>query len=153
MKITALVSILCLAANTIHAQSSQRMEVRSFTWLEGTWQNVRTGEFERWQLANDNKLDGMGFKVTGTDTTISERLTIECVAGACDYVANVRSNAAPVRFRIVESTNMGFKSSNPQHDFPQFINYELISANEIRATIGAGERKIAFEFKRVNSRP
>lgn len=150
MKVTALALCLALAFGTANAQAANHVDLRSFAWLEGTWQNTRTGDFERWHFNSaKGQWEGLGFKVAGSDTLVTERLSIVCAASGCDYVAAVRANTAPVHFRIAEATSQGFKSSNPQHDFPQFINYEVTSATGIRATIGAGTRTMGFEFRKV----
>ena len=153
MRLIAITASLALTLGTANAQSAPSVDIRSFSWIEGTWQNTRSGDFERWQFNSaKSQWDGLSYRVKGTDTLVTERLSIVCEASSCDYVAEVHSNPAPVRFRIAEATDKSFKSSNPQHDFPQFINYEVISPTGIRATIGAGTRTMAFEFRKVEAR-
>lgn len=121
-----------------------------FTWLIGTWKHTEHNAWETWELAEDQiSLLGAGYRVIAEgDTVMTERLQIILEDGDYYYVADVGHNPAPVYFRIVEITEFGFKSENPEHDFPQFIHYDRIDEDNLTAAIGAGERRIAFRFVR-----
>lgn len=152
MRASPLIALLVLSLNgaPVLAQGGRSAELQAFHWLEGTWQNVRNGSYEQWWFNNGAaRWEGRGFRVAANDTVVTERLAISCMGGTCEYIADVRPNPAPVHFRIVEHTATGFKSENPAHDFPKFIHYALVSENTIAATIGAGERRIGFEFRKV----
>jgi hypothetical protein len=140
---------ITFAATVSADQAGNIQETGSFDWLEGTWQNLRTGSYEQWFFDRESEeWVGMGFRIIDSDTIITKRLTITCNADICEYIAVVPHNPGPVSFRITVISETGFKSENPDHDFPKFIYYDLISPERIDATIGAGERKIVFQFKK-----
>lgn len=132
--------------------STTESDINRFSWIDGTWQNTRTGDFEQWWFnAELSQWDGRGFKVANGDTVTTEKLTITCIESACEYIAEVGHNQNPIHFKMTTVTENGFESENPEHDFPQFINYEYTDSSAMVATIGAGERKISFPFKKVTT--
>ena len=46
-----------------------------FSWLEGRWQNQKSGAIEEWGMA-DEGLEGKVYKLNSTDTIIQEKLNI-----------------------------------------------------------------------------
>jgi len=113
---------------------------------------THTGDFEQWWFNDElSQWDGRGFKVANGDTVTTEKLTITCIESACEYIAEVGHNQNPIHFMMTTVTENGFESENPEHDFPQFINYEYTDSSTMVATIGAGNRKISFPFKKVTT--
>lgn len=149
-----IITVLLVALAGLLAGSTQcstnHTEPEPFRWLIGTWKNLTYESWETWELSEDETgLIGFGYRITAeSDTVITERLQIVFDQGDYYYIAEVGHNPAPVAFRIVEIAENGFKSENPQHDFPQFIQYELTNSNSLTAAIGAGERRIEFQFVR-----
>ncbi len=149
-KFTAILLFIVLSFYGVSAATGLSDEkIESFRWLEGTWRNMRTGDYEQWRMNTDSHIwEGRGFRIAGEDTSFTERLIIAC-DGDCHYIADVPHNPEPVRFKITEITETGFHSENPGHDFPKFIKYELESDGRMRAIIGAGDRTIRFEFQKT----
>jgi hypothetical protein len=121
-------------------------------WILGTWQrtNVRPGTtaFETWEQQNDQLYTGVGVSMKGSDTTFVERLRIEVKDDKIFYVADVKENATPTYFLMTEINADGFKSENPEHDFPKAIDYQLEGDNLTAIISDGGNKKMGFVFKK-----
>ncbi len=130
--------------------SAQSIDIRHFDWLCGAWQNIKTGEIEQWSRSGDDmELKGISFKVAGNDTLISELMTIKEANGRLCFIADVPQNNTEVRFYIDSTSENGFACSNPDHDFPKFIRYELTAADSLYAEIEGDGRIIPFRFVKL----
>lgn len=139
-----------LQSQMIQAQSyGQNLD--QLQWLLGTWQRTdgKPGveAFETWIKISDHVYEGKGVTRKGNDTVFVENLKILIRDDQAFYVATVSHNAAPVYFKITQASQTGFTSSNPEHDFPKEIKYQLIN-NKIKATIAGNGKSIEFNFKR-----
>lgn len=129
----------------VQAQSDQA----DFDWLVGTWAGVDNTEteqsFEIWEKLGKNTYQGAGYTVKDGDTTFVEQLSIANIYGKMHYTADVPSNAEPVSFEIVKSTQNGFVCGNLENDFPKKIEYEY-DGEVLRATISGDEKSKTFSF-------
>lgn len=127
-------------------------DLSELEWLLGTWQrtNVRPGTmaFEKWEKQSERLFTGLGWTMKGTDTTFVEKLRLEVKANKLFYVADVKENATPIYFEITEVSDYGFKSQNPEHDFPKAIEYQL-EETVLTAIISDGaDKRMGFVFER-----
>lgn len=154
-KLLLIVTGLSILIPVLVQQGTSRQTKKDFkklSWMLDTWErtNVRPGStaYETWQKESAALFTGMGVSLKGTDTTFVEQLRIEMKDDKIYYVADVRENATPTYFLMTEITDHGFKSENPDHDFPKLISYEL-KGDELTAIISdGGQKKMGFVFKR-----
>lgn len=154
-KLLLIVASLSLFIPVLIQQETSKQTKRDFEklgWILDTWErtNVRPGStaFETWQKESGKVFTGMGVSLKGSDTTFVEKLRIEIKDDKIYYVADVRQNATPTYFLMTEITDHGFKSENPDHDFPKVISYEL-NGDDLTAIISdGGQKKMGFVFKR-----
>ena len=109
---------------------------------------------EEWEVLNDSTLVGKGYILEHGDTTFFESLEIRRKGEVWTYFAKVHQLQGPevVPFTLTKQTSERVEFTNPTHDFPQKIGYELLSDNELQAYI-EGPRdgqtiRIIFDFKR-----
>ncbi|MCE7995568.1 MAG: hypothetical protein HEP71_26555 [Roseivirga sp.] len=140
----------------LHETNSRqtKKDFKKLSWILNSWQrtNVRPGTTasETWQKQSDYVFTGMGVSLKGSDTTFVEQLRIEIKDDKIYYVADVRENATPTYFHMTEITDHGFKSENPEHDFPKVISYNL-EGDVLTAIISdGGQKKMGFVFKRTD---
>lgn len=132
---------------------AQQQYTQQFQWLAGTWQNIKTGEFEHWDFDTaGNKMVGFSFSMAGNDTTITERMEVIAEEENYFFVADVPQNPSLVAFKVVQYDENSFRCENPQHDFPQFINYILLAPDTLSAEIGNETRTIRFDFVKVGEK-
>lgn len=141
-----IIILALLFTNLAHEKQS---DITALGWLVGTWQIEEAGSFEQWSWSADrSQLEGLGYRYVEGERIQSEGLKIVCDADGCAYIADVPSNDGPVRFAITEMGEKGFKASNPDHDFPTFIHYDLQEDGSLIATVGNDE----FELELVMTR-
>ena len=141
-----IIILALLFTNLAHEKQS---DITALGWLVGTWQIEEAGSFEQWSWSADrSQLEGLGYRYVEGERIQSEGLKIVCDADGCAYIADVPSNDGPVRFAITEMGEKGFKASNPDHDFPTFIYYDLQDDGSLIATVGNDE----FELELVMTR-
>lgn len=154
-KLLLVITSLSLIIPALVPQDTSRQTKKDFkklSWILNTWErtNVRPGNtaFETWQKESASVFTGMGVNLKGSDTTFVEKLRIEIKDDKIYYVADVKENATPTYFLMTEITDHGFKSENPDHDFPKVISYEL-KGDDLTAIISdGGQKKMGFVFKR-----
>ena len=127
-----------------------------FSQLAGSWSsiNAEASQMEEWEEKNDSTFIGQGYVLEHGDTTFFESLEIRRQSDVWTYFAKVNQmqGTEVVPFTLTKQSAQKVEFSNPAHDFPKKIGYELLSDNELQAYI-EGPRdgqtiRILFDFKR-----
>jgi hypothetical protein len=150
------ITICLLFALTGAAQAQQPVysakEFKPLHGLTGLWKmNGKRGAlYEEWQTGGDNQLKGRSYKIKNNDTVVLENVIISLQDGAIFYTPVVRdqNNQQPVPFKLISYNNNRYVFENKEHDYPQRVIYELVSANELRARIEGSEsgKELASDF-------
>lgn len=143
------------AAKIAPASKLSTPALQRLSWLIGTWE-AKLGDqvvYESWRAESTSKLRGLGFTISGTDTTISEKLLIEVSDSGLYYISDVAHNPAPVYFKMAIQDSFRYSFENLDHDFPTRIIYRQISNDSLHARI-EGKRKgketgVDYLFKRI----
>ena len=123
-------------------------------WLVGTWKSERATAtvFERWEMTDDYRMEGQGFRVSQGDTLFTERLRIQVQDDVLYYVADVPQNLDEVWFRLTRITKNEAVFENPQHDFPKVIVYRRESEYKLYVRVEGKEngrpKRLEFFFDR-----
>lgn len=102
----------CSGETKVENESILNNDLQPMGWLEGTWNDGSTFGFkdppqhimETWKAYPDS-LSGYGFRVQGSDTTITEWITIMVVNDKLTYVARPKGQAM-VSFTLIESDDL-----------------------------------------------
>ena len=135
---------------------------RTFTQLlvlEGTWkmETRRSPLFESWQRFDKSTLQGLSYRITGSDTILLERLKLVRQSGEIFYIPAVinQNDGQPVSFKLISSDDNRFVFENKQHDFPQRIIYSIVTKDSIVARIeGISKGREAssdFYYRRIHA--
>lgn len=128
-------------------------QLKEFEWLVGSWKRQNKSSYEVWKVASDGKsLVGKSFKVLEQDTVFLEDITIVFKEGSYYYVPDVAGKQGPVYFKVSTYHNFGFEATNPDHDFPKVIRYELIRNEDrtlLHAAIEGNGKTIPFSFEKM----
>ncbi len=128
MKLALLVT---LSATLVHGTCGNAVPVRSsrpsigpMRWLAGHW---RTGDGdstseERWTLARDGVMNGLGRTMRGRVATHHELLRIVERDGAVRYIA-APDGQRVTEFSLTEARENYARFANEAHDFPKWIEY------------------------------
>lgn len=154
-------AFLCLIFATLSsAEEAQdksleknREIVKGLSWLVGDWtSNPDSGktDHEIWYGTNIGELSGRGLSISGSDTTIIEKLWIRPTDSGVYYIAEVPHNDAPVWFKMTSQDSLLTIFENPEHDFPAKIAYRRIGDDTLHVRIsGTGpESGRDFVFSR-----
>ncbi|MEM6358922.1 MAG: hypothetical protein AAF149_18565 [Bacteroidota bacterium] len=148
--ISAMLVLLTLVSFGQHSNETHKID--NLSWLCKTWErtNVKTGQraYETWRREGDS-LKGVGVTLQGSDTVFIEELSIAVRNDDLYYGAVVGHNPGPVYFKIDITGAGSFKSSNPKHDFPKEIMYEL-NDKDLTVIIGGDGKKALFKFRVVD---
>ncbi len=126
-------------------------------WLEGTWENKtsRGSIFENWKVVSETEMRGKSYKLQEEDTLVFETLGLIEEDGKVFLIPTVmnQNDQQPVVFTLTEISNSLMIFKRPEHDFPQVIEYRMISVDSLIAEISGfvnGEmRRSRFPMKRV----
>jgi len=114
-------------------------EFKPLHGLTGLWKmdGKRGAIYEEWQVSGDNQLTGRSYKLNNNDTMVLENVVISLQGKAIFYTPVVRdqNNRQPVPFKLISYNNNKYIFENKEHDYPQRVIYELVSANDLHARI------------------
>jgi zinc transporter ZupT len=155
---TALAAVLLLfLSGYMPGSAGKNKTFKQLYALEGTWrmQTKQGSIHEVWRKLSKHHLRSTGFFVKGTDTVITERVSLQNLDKGIFYTSTVeeQNNRRPVSFKLTGSTGSTFTFENPLHDFPKRIVYQLVSADSIHAYIDGGpagaEKRNDFYYSRI----
>lgn len=127
-----------------------------FQLTGGVWKMKTAKGFicESWKKNTNNELAGSSFKITGKDTTITERVQLIKKGNSIFYIPNVngQNDGHPIPFKLTWTNNSTFIFSNPEHDYPQVVAYQFIGKDSLNAWIDGNyngkPKRVDFHYKR-----
>lgn len=134
--IKAITALLLIAfAVTSCSDSKEHFQISD---LEGEWYDAKQAAHEEWKVVGKNHLKGKGFEINGADTNVFEILEIKEINGTVTFLADVEAAMGQgiVDFPLVGRTKHGLVFINKEHDYPQVLSYEKISADSLKVTVG-----------------
>ncbi len=115
--------------------------------IEGKWQTIQGSDFiEVWEIKNDSLLAGTGLSMNGSDTSFQESLKIYRSGDWIYYAARVGSNEDYVPFRLKEKKKDYWMFINPEHDYPNIIEYTLLNDSTLQASTMNNRRNKELKF-------
>ena len=124
-----------------------------FGWMTGHWCSQTKGAViqERWLPATDNLMLGVNRTVANNRTLAFEYLRIEVDEEQQAQFVAQPGGRQPIAFALADSGSDWARFENPDHDFPQGIEYRRQGDHLSARTSGPGkdgaEVEIAFEFE------
>lgn len=127
-----------------------------FDKLVGLWQNPDGKSFERWTKTGDDKYNSVVFSVKGNDTSWNEQASVykQGDQWVFENLVTGQNQGKPVQFASTLLTENTVEFSNPAHDFPTDIHYEVPDENTVKAFIvgpnqKGGKDTIRFNYTRA----
>ncbi|WP_416305069.1 DUF6265 family protein [Neptunicella sp. SCSIO 80796] len=114
-----------------------------YQWLVGNWstQGQTTQITESWQQISTDTLEGQGSTIKAGQVVTEESLRLVLMGNELFYLAKVPHNPLPVAFKLTQCSEHQARFDNAQHDFPNRIEYRLISASELEVDVRDNEGK------------
>ena len=144
MKTTLEILLLILSLVSCNTQQ------QDFYWLAGTWKLDGKNIYEVWQVnEGDKTLEGRSFIIKGSDTVVTEMITIQSYKESFHYIPDVAGDQPPVDFTFTSHDDHSFVAENPEHDFPKLIRYRYIKKDgqeRIEAAIEGNGKVIPYSF-------
>jgi len=144
--------VLIFLLSTACYRPANRQAFEDLKFLEGKWTTTEGTQFnEVWSVENDSLLTGIGFSLQGSDTAFKEVLKIFREGDEVNYCALVGENDGFVFFRLKDPEKNCWRFVNPEHDYPNIIEYRFVNDTVLEArTMNMRENKeIKFVYKRV----
>lgn len=119
--------------------------------LIGSWNDSTTGVYETWEKTADKHLKGFSYEMKNGEKVISEYIEIAMHESKMTYTVSVKNqnNEKPVSF-VLSATDSVYTFVNPDHDFPTYIRYSIISNNYLKATVGNASRSFILNYHRID---
>lgn len=128
MNISKYLALFCLLFITQNIEAKPKCTIANINWLNGEWlqQSEKSRISEKWQTVSDLTMEGTGYtQKTGSDTRQYETMRIVYMSGQLYFLAKVDHNALPVAFAATACGEKSVEFSNPKHDFPNILHYQL----------------------------
>ncbi|OGO76924.1 MAG: hypothetical protein A2Y23_08810 [Clostridiales bacterium GWB2_37_7] len=135
-------------------EASKYPELKKTEWLLGAWQKQSAKGIltESWLQLNDSTFIGRSFFVSGGDTLSSESIRLEQRNNKLYYIPTVadQNEGKAITFVKTSMTDSAVIFENPEHDFPQKIEYRFQKPDsliaEISAIINYSQKSIVFRM-------
>ena len=132
--ITILVAVLLPVATLRSQESAAVGSVEDLSWLAGCWRTSAEGSIveECWLKPSGGMLLGVGRTVDDDGGTFFEFMRIaDSDSGPVFWASPLGREAVP--FRAAETGPASVTFENPEHDFPQRVEYALDEAGRLHA--------------------
>jgi hypothetical protein len=149
---TVLFLIALLSAPTAFAQTLEDLH-----WMRGCWRTDAPREAERgavvtevWSAPPMPAMLGYSYTIGEGEVQGWEQTRIEMINGWPHFIA-MPNGGAPVRFRLREDDTPNLaRFDNPEHDFPQTVEYRRDGDRLVATISGAsGANPISFDYRRI----
>ena len=135
-----------------------KAQLSELEWILGKWQKRSSGTItnETWEKLDDTYFEGYNERVSRNSKKVlfTESLKLVKIGNAIYYIAKVEENDSPISFKLTRLDSSTAVFENPEHDFPQVIQYELLKSGKLKATVGGienkKERSFSLLFKKVD---
>jgi hypothetical protein len=123
--------IVLLIINSGGIMAQEKTDMHKLLWIIDSWVSAggESSSYEEWKKINDSLYEGSSKTVKNGEVTFSEILKIEKTPEGIFYVADVKHNPAPVKFKLTEVSDSTAVFENPEHDFPKKITYKNEEGN------------------------
>ncbi|MEO8513375.1 MAG: DUF6265 family protein [Ignavibacteria bacterium] len=130
--------------------AQEKTDMDKLLWIVDSWVSTdgESKSYEEWKKTDDNLYEGGSKTVKNGDIIFMESLRIERTSEGIFYVADVKHNPKPVRFKLTDVSDTLAVFENPEHDFPKKITYMNENGNLHAFIEGPGkdgkDKKIDF---------
>jgi hypothetical protein len=127
----------------------------SLAWLAGTWVSddpEGPSTVEHWLAPAGGSMLGVGRTVHDGRTVAFELLRIEAAPEGVAYLASPQGKDPPTRFTAADSGQGFIAFENPEHDFPQRIEYRREGDRlkmRISGVVGGAAKAHAWSMRRA----
>jgi hypothetical protein len=141
-----IISVFSLLFLTSVTASGQKFP----TFLAGTWKLEKKETYEHWDLVQPNRLKGFLYHLNEGKPEVEEYLELREKEGEIVYTATVltQNDGKETDFKLVAADSI-YSFENPEHDFPKFIRYQMVSENKMKVNIGSENKSYQLFFDRV----
>jgi hypothetical protein len=141
-----------------HQSTPKPSTLNTLNWLLGHWENstAKGISIEHWEQLNDSAFLGKSYFISGKDTVSTEQIQLVQHGANLYYIPTVReqNDNLPVRFNVSFFSDSTLVCENRAHDFPQKIEYTLITQDSMVASISGlvddSYEEVFFPMKRVH---
>ncbi len=108
-----------------------------FDFLVGTWKYENRDQFEVWEWADGSQLQGYVYKLDKGEKEILETLSLEIRPDEVVYKARPKdqNEGRIIPFVLNRSVQDWYSFENPEHDFPNKIQYQLLADDSLQIRV------------------
>lgn len=131
----------------ISLQACELKGTKQVDFLVGTWKIEGKETYESWKKVGD-KLKGESYKMKEGQKYVSETLEIKPKEEKIIYTATVlnQNEGKAIPFTLNMSINELYSFENLTHDFPNKIQYKILSDTELQLSVLGKDGK-GFSYK------
>lgn len=136
--------------------SAQELPVEIQDW-KGTWYTVQKQDtlFEKWEMSDHGAMKGESWVIKANkDSVHSEFLRLFSKEATIVYesVVQAQHGEKPTPFQMILQTSNYWIFFNEENDFPKFIFYKRIAADQLKAVISNSDtpekgNSVEFNFR------
>lgn len=143
--------LACFACSNQKDEKNQEEKDLVFDNLIGTWKLADEDQFERWEKNEDGTYSSTAFAVSGTDTSVSEKMKIYKNGDNWNFetIVTGQNKGKAIVFTSTNLTDTLVQFENKTHDFPKIISYCLTSKRSLRAFIAGTSDTIYFNYSKL----
>ena len=134
MKNAPLLMLICIMTLTVSC--AQQNQLQQLDFLTGTWKIEGRESYESWKKEGD-RLIGEAYQTKEGQKKISETLEIKIDTGRVIYTATVlnQNQGKGIPFTLNPAEKELYSFENPEHDFPNKIQYKVVTDKELKVSV------------------
>lgn len=152
-----LIATVCCVSSMVPVWSPQppALDIQSLAWLGGCWESKQPSlhSQEQWMPPSGGIMIGMGRTVKNGKLVSVEFMELRQDGPNLVFTAHP-SGQKTARFKVTSASATEAIFENPDHDFPQKIEYRLTKPDVLVATVSGnlnGKNRVEqFQFSRVS---
>ena len=137
VSVTISMVVLSSCLSLPHTNACESLD--DFQWLLGQWKSTESTRVttETWTRESTTQWNGVGSVVDSTDheMVFTESLMLAESEKGIVYSALPQQNSEPTHFSLSNCLDNDLIFSNPTHDFPKSLRYQLKSPTELLVTV------------------
>lgn len=116
---------------SFNTMAQDKTDMQKLLWIVDSWVSTdgESRSYEEWKKIDSSLYEGSSRTVKNDVVTFSEQLKIVNTADGIFYIADVKHNPEPVKFKLTEVNDSLAVFENPEHDFPKKITYSNENGN------------------------
>lgn len=123
------------------SSSTRERGIETLEQMTGSWKANGIELTEEWKQNEDGSFHADVFNHEGWEPELIEYIDVVQEGEDLYFIGTIlkQNSGLPIRFRLVEAKDDKVTFENAAHDFPQYISYQIMGPDKLKAMISGSQ--------------